>query len=283
MAQANHSTHPIQVLRDTATSLEAAIRSCLSKPRKTAIHNLRTLTRRIEAELELLAMLPALPPHEEQARNAVRLLRKLRHAAGQVRDIDVQRDLIRDEAAASNGAPHPSREQDRDLREQACQLRRELKRKRDEAEDHLLRLLHKQRTQLPLAIEELLDTLAPAESITLSEPQLTTLVRDWYGNHREPHEPAPIPQNIADLHEIRKRAKLARYLAESAPESAVKARRLAARFESLQRAGGEWHDWLILAEVAAHELGDSAQLPQRFAAQADHSLRTFKRRLHYKM
>jgi len=273
MAQANHSTHPITTLRDTATSLEASILACLADPRKEAIHRLRTLTRRIEAQLELLSTLPGLPPHEQQSHIALTLLKKLRHAAGDVRDIDVQRDLIRTESAASNGTDH-------DLRQQARHLRRSLKHKRDEAEAHLLRLLHKQRTRLPLAFEELLDTLAPAESITLTEPQLTALVRDWYTNHRDP---APTPQQTAELHEIRKRAKLARYLAESAPASAAAAHRLAARFENLQQAGGKWHDLLILAEVAAHELGDTAQLPQRFAAQTHSALRTFKRQLSYKM
>jgi CHAD domain-containing protein len=283
MAHANHSAHPITTLRETAASLEAAILLCVAKPRKSAIHRLRTLTRRIEAQLELLDMLPGLPLHQEQARKARSLLKELRHAAGQVRDFDVQRDLIRDEAARSTGAPRTGREQDRDLREQARHLRRALHHKRDEAEDHLLRLLRKRATQLTLVFEELLDTLAPAESFTLSEAQLTTLVRDWYTNHREPHTAAPVSQHAAELHEMRKRAKLARYLAESAPESATAAHRLAARFEKLQQAGGEWHDWLILSEVAAHKLGDSAQLPQRFAAHANHALRTFKRRLRYKM
>ncbi len=273
MAQPNHSTHPITTLRDTVKALEASILACLAVPRKEAIHRLRTLTRRIEAQLELLAMLPGLPPHEQQSHNAVTLLKKLRHAAGDVRDIDVQRDLIRTESTASNGT-------DRDLRHQARHLRRSLKHKRDEAEARLLHLLHKQREQLPLAFEELLDTLAPAEPITLTEPQLTTLVRDWYTHRREP---APIPQQTAALHEIRKRAKLARYLAESAPESAARARRLAARFENLQQVGGKWHDLLILSELAAHELGDTAQLPQRFAEQTHTALRTFKRQLRYKM
>ena len=274
MARTNHSAHPITALRDTVTSLEASILVCLAAPKKEAVHRLRTLTRRIEAQLELLALLPGLPRHEQQARNTSRLLKKLRHAAGQVRDIDVQRDLIRDEAASTNCAP-PA---ERDLRQQARNLRSTLKHKRDEAEADLLRLLHKQRTQLPLAFEELLNTLAPAESLTLTEPQLTALVRDVYTNHREP-QPAAIPRTTAALHEIRKRANLARYLAESAPESAKAARRLAARFGSLQQAGGKWHDWLILTDIATHEFGDSAPLPQRFAAQTHTALRAFQRHL----
>jgi CHAD domain-containing protein len=169
------------------------------------------------------------------------------------------------------------------MRGEARRLRRVLKRNGEEASDRLLRLLHKQRARLPLVFEELLNTLAPAESIALSETELIALARGCYRNRRIPSQPDAAPQDIAELHETRKRAKLARYLAESAPGSALAARRLAARFAALQQAGGEWHDWLILTEFAATELGASAQLPRRFSARADRALRAFQRRLRYKI
>jgi CHAD domain-containing protein len=126
--------------------------------------------------------------------------------------------------------------------------------------------------------EKLLHTLAPAESLALSEAQLTGLAHNLYAHPIS--GPTPAPHNdTAQLHALRKRAKLARYLAESAPPSAAKAHRLAAHFEKLQEAGGKWHDWLLLADIAAAELGDSATLAARFAARTQSSLRTFKRRL----
>lgn len=279
MVRANHSAHPVQVLRDATTSLEASILLCLADPKKSAVHQLRTTTRRIEAQLALLSMLAGLPPPEEQQRKVLRLLKKLRRSAGKVRDIDVQRDLIRDEATGSKGARRP----DHDIRGEARRLRRELKHHREQEAEHLLHLLHKQQARLPIVFEKLLDALAPAESITLSEANLTALVRDWYQQRSDRQPSDSAPQNAADFHEIRKRAKLARYLAESAPKSASAARQLAAQFEKLQLAGGKWHDWLLLAETSASELGDSARLPQCFAAQADSALRTFKRRLHHKI
>ena len=39
-------------------SLEASVLLCLAKPGKVAVHRLRTSTRRVEAQLELLSMLP---------------------------------------------------------------------------------------------------------------------------------------------------------------------------------------------------------------------------------
>ena len=40
------------------------VQLCLTKPGKIAVHRLRTSTRRVQAQLELLSMLPALPPHD---------------------------------------------------------------------------------------------------------------------------------------------------------------------------------------------------------------------------
>jgi CHAD domain-containing protein len=279
MAQEEQSAHPVQQLREVVASLEASVLLCLAKPGKVAVHRLRTSTRRVQAQLELLSMLPDLPPHGPQARKAVRLLKQFRQAAGQVRDIDVQRDLVRDEVAGSKVAPLP----DPELGREARRLRRMLKRNGKEAAERLLRLLHKQRARLPLAFQKLLDALVPAESIALSETELIALARDCYRNRREPSLQEEPPQDTAELHKIRKRAKLARYLAESAPQSFLEAQQLAAQFATLQQAGGEWHDWTILKEVAIAELGDAALLPRRFAEHANRALRAFQRQLRYRI
>jgi CHAD domain-containing protein len=279
MAKANPSAHPVQLLRESVFSLEASALLCLARPGKIAVHRLRTSTRRVEAQLELLSLLPDLPPHQPQARKASRLLKQLRHAAGRLRDIDVQRDLVRNEVAARNEMPQPARE----LLREARHLRRALKCKGEKASDRLLRLLHKQRAQLPLVFKELLNALTPVDSIALSETELIALARDCFRNRRALHLPDAASQKTAELHEIRKRAKLARYLAESVPPSFLQSRRIAARFAALQQAGGEWHDWLLLAEFAARELGPSAELSRSFAEHASRSLHSFQRRLRYKI
>jgi CHAD domain-containing protein len=196
MAQVEQSAHPVQQLREVVASLEASVLLCLAKPGKVAVHRLRTSTRRVQAQLELLSMLPDLPPHGPQARKAVRLLKQFRQAAGQVRDIDVQRDLVRDEVAGSKVAPLP----DPELGREARRLRRMLKRNGKEAAERLLRLLHKQRARLPLAFQKLLDALVPAESIALSETELIALARDCYRNRREPSLQEEPPQDTAELH-----------------------------------------------------------------------------------
>jgi CHAD domain-containing protein len=281
MAQTDPSAYPVQQLRDAVASLEASALLCLAKPGKVAVHRLRTSTRRVEAQLELLSMVPGLPPRQLQADKAVRLLKRLRQAAGQVRDIDVQRDLVRNEVASSKTEGEPS--PDGQLRREARRLRRVLKHNGEQAADRLLRLLHKQRARLPIVFAELLDALAPAGSVALREAELIALARDCFRKRRVPSLPDTAPQGPAELHQIRKRAKLARYLAESAPQSFLEAHQLAARFEALQQAGGEWHDWLILAEAATVELGNSAMLPRRFADHAERALQEFQRRLRYKI
>jgi CHAD domain-containing protein len=143
--------------------------------------------------------------------------------------------------------------------------------------DELVQLLRKDKEDLPIVLKELFDALEQAKSLAISESDLTSLVRSWYFQNT-PAEP-PEMDDIEHLHDIRKQAKLARYLAESAPESASAAHRLAARFENLQEAGGQWHDWLLLSEIARTRLGNSAELPRRMAARAQKSLREFERRI----
>jgi CHAD domain-containing protein len=263
---------PLKTLRDHATALEASILECLAKPAKKSVHKLRTSTRRIEAQLELLAMLPELPAHDRPKQKLLKLLKKLRQAAGQVRDLDVQRDLIADSTSKKRGPQAGDT-----IRKEARQLRQELKSQRNKQADDLVTLLQQEKADLPLAFKQFFDSLGDFDALRVSEPDLIAAVRTWY-TQRAPSSP-PALDDVEHLHDIRKEAKLARYLAETAPSSARKARRLAAEFEELQEAGGQWHDWLLLSEIARAELGDSAQLPRLFAARASKSLKQFERRI----
>ena len=128
-------------------------------------------------------------------------------------------------------------------------------------------------------LKDLCDVFAPMKDTALTEEKLTGLIRDWYVRCNPQQLPLPAEDQHEALHTIRKRAKHARYMAEFAPKTAVRAQRLAERFEAVQQIGGAWHDWLQLQDVATKNLGKSAQLPQRFAARAERSLRAYKGRL----
>ncbi len=274
MATANSSVRPVNALRRSAGGLEAAVLECLAKPRKKAVHAVRTTTRRMEAQLVLIALLPGTPPHEREARKVKRILKKLRRAAGEVRDLDVQRDLI---GAEADGAA------DGGVRKEAKRLRRELKGRRADESERLGALIHRLHTRLVKALQGLMQVIESDEDVALSPAQLVTLVRGWYGEQADAVRSDGEVEESEQLHGIRKVAKLARYLAESAPDGASTAHRLAQRFEALQEAGGQWHDWLVLEKVAARELGGGAALPQQFAAKADRALGEFRRRLRVKI
>jgi len=272
MARSTTAADPLKTLREQATALEASILECLAKPTKRPVHKLRTSTRRIEAQLQLLSMFPELPSHEKPRQKVLKLLKKVRRTAGVVRDIDVQQELL--EKAASKKR---SSQSGNDVRKDARQLEQDLRGWRDKYADELIELLKQVKIDLPLALKKLFESLTEADNLAVSEADLTLLVRNWYGQNTP--VAAPDLDDIEHLHDIRKQAKLARYLAESAPASALSAHRLASEFEDLQEAGGQWHDWLLLAEIARRNLGDSAELPKRLAARAEKSLRQFERQI----
>lgn len=261
--------HPIRTLREHVTALEAAITLCLADPAPKPVHRLRTSTRRIEAQLMLLELLPALPPHDKPARKSRRLLKKLRRAAGHARDIDVQIDLI----AAETPADAPQ-----SIQKKSLQLRQTLDKQRSTAAQRLIEILQKHQAKLALTLESLLSTLTPAEPLTLAPTQLSTLVHSWFAQNT-PAEPTSDPDDPEHLHAIRKTAKLARYLAENAPKSARTPRKLARTFESVQQAGGDWHDWLILSTIARNELGKSSPLTESFTHKCHSALTAYRKRL----
>jgi CHAD domain-containing protein len=263
------TAHPIRTLREHVTALEAAITLCLADPTPKPVHRLRTSTRRIEAQLTLLELLPALPLHDKPTRKARGLLKKLRRAAGQVRDIDVQIDLIA--AETPDDAP-------KSIQKKSLQLRETLNHQRTAAAQRLIQILQKHQAKLALTLESLLTTLAPAEPLTIAPTQLTTLIHSWF-TQNTPAEPASRDDDPEHLHAIRKTAKLARYLAENAPKSAHTPRKLARAFESVQQAGGDWHDWLILSTIARNELGKSSPLTESFANKCHSALAIYYRRL----
>jgi len=253
------AAHPVRTLRDLVTSLEAAITLALADPKPRPVHHLRTGARRIEAQLELLALLPGLPRHDKPAGKARKRLRKLRRAAGRVRDLDVRHDLIESKS------------------DEAGRLQSLFKHQRERAAKQLIGTLHKQQAKLTRALEDLLEALAPAESLALPAERLAALALDWYARTA----PAAARQNHRQLHSTRKAAKLARYIAESAASTSTRssARTLARTFESLQQSGGEWHDWLTLSDIARHKLGGSSRLAQTFARRCERSLAHYRRHL----
>lgn len=270
MTTSTRSAHPIRSLREQVTALEAAITICLADPKAKPVHRLRTTTRRIEGQFALLSTLPRLPDYHEQTRQAKRLLKKLRRAAGNVRDIDVQMDLI--EAVAPGDASLP-------LKKEAGRLRRNLEADRGRSSRKLIKMLDRRQSDLALVLESLLDQLNPVENLSLSSTELVSVSQRWFKDNL-PAEPEAGPDDPDYLHSIRKLAKLARYIAENGPKRAKRPRLLAQSFEKLQQSGGDWHDWLVLAEIARDALGEASPLTKALDSRSRLALTTYHRHLH---
>jgi len=256
------NAYPLRTLEEHITELEAMVLQCRADPGVRPVHRLRTLTRRVEAQLTLLDTLRTRGRRTEDALDARRILKKLRRAAGEVRDLDVQTGLVSDYAGKSRNR----------LRGDAEKLLKMLGDRRERAAGKLRKTLEKLDRKLAIELRGMLKNLPGTDSVSLSPKQLTELVREWFKGN------APgIYETTDQLHDLRKRAKLARYLGENAPKNAAEPRRLAAEFESLQKAGGRWHDWLLLSEIAADEVGEGSALTKAFRRRAKLALAAYLR------
>ncbi len=304
--------YPIATLREHVTALEAAITLTLVDPQPKPVHRLRTTSRRIEALLILLDLLPGLPDHAKLARKSTRLLKKLRRAAGAVRDLDVQQDLVPnllpsrptepDDLTGSTSADlhhrtdHARHHHDR-LHRHAKHLSGTLGHRRRQEAAALLKILSKLQSRLAPTLEQLLTTLAPAAGLALFSTQLTTLTRDWYRRHLPASTRTLTTSKPRLLHAVRKVAKLARYIAEVAPAAApppatrgatpnrpatprntgTPPAKVAAEFEAVQHAGGAWHDLLALSDIARGHLGKRSPLTRHLEAARDGALEQYRK------
>lgn len=274
---------PVEVLREHVTALEAAITVTLGSPKKEPVHRIRTSTRRIEAQLALLALLPEFPDHAKAADKVLRALAKLRREAGKVRDLDVQRKLL-EEAPEQQDASGDSAAAER-LERRAKSLRRTLKHRRDELADDLQHSLKRRSRSISRKLEKLMSALEPAEATEISAGRLAELTREWFRTNM----PDADDITSADgLHSVRKAAKLARYIAESSVSAAGErgsksggqsAGDLAKGFETLQQSGGDWHDLLTLSAIARQELGKRDLLTRELDRRCEAALEAYQEQL----
>ncbi len=280
-----------ELLKDQVQALDSAMLVAQTAAEKGPVHKLRTTTRRMEAQLVLLEQLPGLPEHTAEAAEVHRLLRRVRRAAANVRDLDVQADAIvadmPDSAAVHDGSRGDQ------IRKEARKLLKKLNKRRKQESAELVGTLRAESEPLALAMRALQLTLKPAEASADAKPvkpkgyspaELSERIEAWFATrsaqvlHADKHpDRAHALQRLQHLdeptlHDLRKAAKQCRYMAESLPEGSTYAKKLADRFEYLQEAGGLWHDWLMLEEISARMHGKNAPLTQRYRNHRDASL-----------
>jgi len=219
--------------------LLASIANLRQQPTSKGAHFYRTSLRRFQAWSEVVH------PHVDLAQEeALKFLDKLRKATGRLRDSEVHRDLLE----ALSGVAGPEKKK----------LEGALKLRRNSYEKKLKRLL---RDPILRGIWNSLRVLdAPSETgqpvIQDAIPGMDTLALDEYRAFVQ-RRGILSPEN---LHAYRLECKRFRYIAELSQENG-NAAALIEGWKKVQDVIGEWHDHLILSELAEEVLGDSSVHP----------------------
>jgi CHAD domain-containing protein len=269
----------LQHLREVAEAMRSTLDACRKHgepPKVEAVHHLRTGTRRVEATLETLAReagARGLGKAAEEARQRwLKQLKKVRRASGTVRDLDVHRELLADNflpaeeeakpdenaadagpeslAAASSGEVTP-------LVAQARSLDAWLKSQRSVAAQALCKTLDDHAARLLDVEQQFMAAIAKSLSIQhrAHRPAARMALEDYLRLvDAMPH------LDQENLHDFRKGAKKARYVAESDDKDPA-AEAMAKAIKRVQDAIGDWHDWDVIASEAREALhGDRAAL-----------------------
>ena len=278
-------THDLEDVRRLAEKVRENLQKCARDPDVDAVHDTRTGTRRLQATLEdRVRKLPVGDPAEPVRAAATELLRqlkKIRRAAGPVRDLDVHRRLLekRMERALDPGAERqdanaraekeeaPPRPGEPDVLETAVAGRR-ASGLGQQADDLDTWLKHK-RNHLAEELQDQAGGMLAKLDKRLEDFEAALRVRRGRAARKKPPGVVALDSfarlatemqllDAGNLHDFRKGAKKARYVAELAAHGDAHAQQVGATLKKLQDEIGDWHDWLVLAEEAHTALGDGA-------------------------
>ncbi len=246
-----------QLHRDLAVALV----ECRADSSSRAVHSLRSSTRRVEAlSRKMLEEHPRALRLRGKLEEVLDELKKVRRAAGRVRDLDVQRLLIGEIAADVRSVG--SIGQRKELREDCEELDEVLRRRRKRVAGRLLEFLEDAEPRL----ERALDRIPRAIDDLHGTSPLKTARELVLGSSLELND-----TSTESLHGYRKRIKAARYLAEMQGSSPA-ARRLANQLKKILDAIGRWHDLMLLAQSAKALLGKQTILTGAIREERDRAL-----------
>ncbi len=261
-------------LRQLTDALKETLKKCADDPDVDAVHDTRTGTRRIEATLEAALRNAGLhdaksdDPRWKAVRTWERLLKKMRQTAAPVRDLDVQRKLLK--KLVPENAMGQGDGQRGELEEQAEKLDHALHAERDAGVEPLKKSAAKWAEKLEERFSAFAEAMAQGRARRVRKPDAAKVALDAFARltTRMPHLDA------GNLHDFRKGVKKARYMAEAGAGDA-QADVVAKALKRIQDTIGDWHDWVMLADEAHENLGeDGARLTaeierereERFAA-----------------
>ncbi len=224
----------------------------------------------------------------DAAQRWLKLLKKIRRAAGAVRDLDVHRKLLEKqwlakkngshdgapEAADPEGAPAATQAMPGNevpegapmpVEEQARDLDTWLKHARQHHAQPLMKAAARWSERLEGELASFEGAMRQVRRRRRSQRSAAVVALEEFA--RLSHQMQRLDQG--NLHDFRKGAKKARYMAEAGGDDR-EAGTVGKALKKLQDEIGDWHDWLVLAEEAHHALGaNGAELTALIEAQRD--------------
>jgi len=272
-------------LRQLTAVLKQNLELCGKDATIDAVHDIRTGTRRVEAMLDTILRERSQPPPEQDpepddldktAQRWLRLLKTIRRTAAPVRDLDVHRKLLEKfrsrkkavppgghsqsipqnaieagDAQVTNGGPIDAPATPLSpVERQANDLDAWLKQTRHGQAQPLMKAAPKwaPRVETQLAsLEEAMRQSAPRRRASRSAAATALEAFARLATQMQ-------QLDAGNLHDFRKGAKKARYMAESGGAD-EHAGAVGKALKRLQDEIGDWHDWLVLAEEAHEALG----------------------------
>jgi CHAD domain-containing protein len=268
-------------IRKLAGALRGSLAQCATDPDVDAVHDTRTGTRRLQATLENLVREPPEGANGEAVRTAakalLRQLKRIRRAAALVRDLDVHRKLLEKLAERALSGDNQKSRGDADAPESNAPAQPDIL----ETPEARLRIggIAKQSDDLDAWLKhqrgaqaDRLRTLAPEllAKFDRRRADLESALEEHPRLRRTKPAAMQALDNFArlatemqlldatNLHDFRKGAKKARYVAELAAQSDAEAGAVGRTLKKLQDEIGDWHDWLVLADEA-HAALDPAE------------------------
>jgi CHAD domain-containing protein len=274
-------------LQQLTETLKHNLEICAEEPTVDAVHDTRTGTRRIEAMLDSILRERGTAGAEAESENTasllaaaqrwLKLLKRIRRAAGAVRDLDVHRKLLEKEGLAKRDGraqsdaevsaqtgPAPEGLPPNPTGDQARDLDTWLKHARQDHAQPLMKSAAKWGSRLDGELAAFEEAMRRVRHRRATRSAAVVALEEFA---RLSHHMQRLDEG--NLHDFRKGAKKARYMAESGgddPEAGLVGKAL----KKLQDEIGDWHDWLVLAEEAHQALGENGgQLTALIEAERD--------------
>jgi CHAD domain-containing protein len=266
-------THDLENVRRLKKKLRENLVKCADDPGVDPVHDMRTGTRRMQATLEdMLREVPngdAGEPMRGALIGTMRLLKKIRREAGPVRDLDVHRKLLEKltkralipnaEGMEEKGKPDVIETPEMGLgitnvEQQTEDLDGWLEQRRSELGGGLRAQANDLAAKLDKRVEELEGALKTGMARRARKKPPGVVALDSFARLASEMQVL----DAGNLHDFRKGAKKARYVAELAAQGDEQAKQVGETLKKLQDEIGDWHDWLVLAEEAHTALGDKA-------------------------